>query len=76
MPEVSKTDWRAALQKAVDVAADDPDAFVAEIKKVAEKTGISLEVLYQELQKDPKGAKKVIRNAAVQGVAKLLKRVL
>lgn len=67
---------KATLDRAVSLAAEDPDAFLEELKRIAARFGMTLEEVYARLQEDPELRKVIGREAlkrGVQGAATFLK---
>jgi hypothetical protein len=63
------------LRKIIDLAETDPARFRAECRRVASGLGVGVEEVYALLQNDPLIRAK-LRDVAIQGAAKLARRVL
>lgn len=63
-----KEQLEATLKRAVELAAEDPDAFVAECKAIGQRFGMSLEQVYQRIQSDPDVARLIGKEALRKGI--------
>ena len=70
--------WKETLRKAVNLAAEDPEAFRNAAEMAALKLGMTVDQLVVKLKQDPdflkRNARRAIGNATIQGIAKRLKR--
>jgi len=77
-PPEDNDDWKTMLQKAVNLAATDPEAFRMAAGGLAAKLGLTIEELYAQVKRDPdflkRNARRVISNSLIQGLAKRVKK--
>lgn len=67
-PASRKAQLEETLKRAVKMAAEDPDAFVAECKVIGQRFGLTLEQVYQRIQSDPDVAKLIGKEALRKGI--------
>jgi intracellular sulfur oxidation DsrE/DsrF family protein len=76
----NEVDWKRTLQNAVNLAAENPDVFAAEVAVVAKRLGTTATEVYRRINSDPEIVKsqtgRSLRNSVIQGLAKRLKRDL
>lgn len=78
-PNPDQVDWRRTLRTAVELAAEDPERFRAEMKAVGQRLGMTAEQVYAKLQQDPEIGKHLAResvNRVIQKGARRLKEEL
>lgn len=63
------------IRKALDLAEGDPERFRSQARKIAEKVGVSVEQVYQAVQRDPV-ARRQIENFVLQNATRLARRLL
>lgn len=68
--------WRAAAVRAINTAAEDPEAFEMEVKRLGRRFGLTAEQVYRRLQEDPEIGPRLAKNAVIKGVGSWLKRQL
>lgn len=76
-PDEVETDesWERMLEEAVQLAADDPDEFVVELKKLARELGMKAEDLYVKMQeREPRLRVHKLRNNVISTIAKEIKK--
>lgn len=77
-PEPDRDDWKTVLQNAINLAANDPEAFRLAAGALAAKLGMTVEQLYAQIKQDPdvlkRNARRMISNSVIQGLAKRVKK--